>query len=154
LEALFNSAHFDFAGPQTAPEDPVLARLLPTAYTDDDEAAADFRRFTEVSLRDSKAGAAEAVIVTLGEAGLPEVGQEQPSDAALIIDVELPRDAAMLWLRSFTDMRLALATRLEVEEGDEEFWAGLPDEDPRSHAYDIYQWLAYLQETLVDALSR
>lgn len=154
LEALFNSGQFDFAGPQIAPEDPVLARLLPAAYIDDDEAAADFRRFTEVALRDSKASAAETVIATLTEAGLPEVGQEQPSDGALMIDVELPRDAAMRWLKSLADMRLALATRLEVEEGDEDFWATLPAEDPRSHAYDIYQWLAYLQETLVHALSR
>ena len=30
----------------------------------------------------------------------------------------------------------------------------LPEEDPRAHVYDIYQWVGYLQETLVDALTR
>jgi hypothetical protein len=154
LEAMFNSGEFNFTGPQTAPDDPVLARLLPTAYPDDPDAAADFRRFTEVSLRDSKASAAETVISTLAEAGLPAVGDEQPSDAALMFDVELDLPTAMMWLKSFTDMRLALATRLEVQEGDEEFWASLAEDDPRVHAYEIYQWLGYLQETLVEALSR
>ena len=46
----------DFSGPTTEPDDPVLARLFPTAYPDDEEAAGDFRRFTESTLRDGKAG--------------------------------------------------------------------------------------------------
>lgn len=138
----------DFSGPTTAPEDPVLARLFPTAYTDDDEAAGDFRRFTEGQLRDGKAAAAATIIESLETAGLPD----QPEDG-LFIDVELARDDALSWMRSFTDMRLAIGTRLEVEEGDEDFWESLPDEDPRTQVHDIYQWLGYLQETLVDAVS-
>ena len=35
----------------------MLARLFPTAYPDDEEAAAEFRRFTEGALRDGKAAA-------------------------------------------------------------------------------------------------
>ncbi len=66
-----------------------------------------------------------------------------------MIDVELEPPAAETWLRSFTDLRLALATRLEVEEGDEEHWQSLPDDDPRAQAHDIYEWVGYLQETLV-----
>jgi Domain of unknown function (DUF2017) len=146
-------AMFDFTGPHAAPDDPVLARLLPAAYSGDDEAAAEFRRFTEPALRDSKAVSAASVLTALAEAGLPELGQEQGVDASVVIDVELSREVAMLWLKSLTDMRLALATRLGVEEGDDDFWLALPDEDPRRHAHDIYQWLGYLQETLVEALS-
>ena len=48
-------ALLDFSGPTAEPEDPVLARLFPTAYQHDEEAAAEFRRFTEGSLRDGKA---------------------------------------------------------------------------------------------------
>jgi hypothetical protein len=55
-------------------------------------------------------------------------------------------------MKTITDMRLALATRLGIEEGDEELWDELPDDDPRTHVHDIYDWLAYLQETLVRAL--
>ncbi|MGH3369393.1 MAG: DUF2017 domain-containing protein [Nocardioidaceae bacterium] len=140
----------DFTGPTTEPEDPVLARLFPNAYPDDEEAAGEFRRFTEGTLRDGKARNAVLIIDQLEEAGLPAELEED----GLWIDVELTRAQASAWMRSFTDVRLALATRLDVEEGDEAYWRSLPDEDPRSHVHDIYEWVGYLQETLVAALSR
>jgi hypothetical protein len=138
----------DFSGPTTAPEDPVLARLFPTAYPEDEEAAGDFRRFTESALRDGKAGGAAAVIDALEEAGLTS----EPEDG-VFIDVELDPAATMTWMRTFTDMRLAIATRLGVEEGDEEVWAALPDDDPRAQVHDIYDWLGFLQESLVRAVA-
>ncbi|UAL29066.1 DUF2017 domain-containing protein [Nocardioides rotundus] len=142
-------AMLDFSGPTSAPDDPVLARLFPSAYTEDEEAAAEFRRFTEGGLRDGKARAAISIIDTLEEAGLPA----ELTEDGLMIDVELDEGTAQAWLRSFTDIRLALATRLGVEEDDEAFWASLPDDDPRTQAHDIYEWVGYLQETLVLALS-
>ena len=142
-------AMLDFSGPTSEPDDPVLARLFPSAYTEDEEAAAEFRRFTEGGLRDGKARAAISIIDTLEEAGLPA----ELTEDGLMIDVELDEATAQAWLRSFTDIRLALATRLGVEEDDEAFWAGLPDDDPRTQAHDIYEWVGYLQETLVLALS-
>jgi len=144
LEALM-----DFSGPTTAPEDPVLARLFPTAYADDEEAAAEFRRFTEGTLREGKAKAAGTIIDTLEDAGLPDELRED----GLTIDVEMDEPTAQTWMRSFTDIRLALATRLGVEDGDEEYWYSLPDDDPRAQAHDIYEWIGWLQETLVGALS-
>jgi hypothetical protein len=141
-------ALLDFSGPTSAPEDPVLARLFPTAYQHDEEAASEFRRFTEGSLRDGKAAGAAAIIDTLEEAGLPP----ELTEDGLVIDVEMEQGTAEAWLRSFTDLRLALATRLGVEEGDDEVWLALDDDDPRAQAHDIYQWVGYLQETLVDAL--
>jgi hypothetical protein len=142
-------AMLSFDGPTTEPDDPVLARLFPTAYLEDDEAAAEFRRFTEGALRDSKAAGAALVIDTLEEAGLPA---EPAAEQRLVIDVELDQEAALVWLRTFTDLRLALATRLEVEQDDDEYWERLPDDDPRAQAHDIDQWIGALQETLVDAL--
>ena len=70
-----------------------------------------------------------------------------------MIDVELDEPTAETWMRSFTDLRLALATRLEIEEGDEDYWYALPEDDPRSQAHDIYEWVGYLQETLIEALT-
>jgi hypothetical protein len=141
-------AMLSFDGPTAEPDDPVLARLFPTAYAEDPDAAAEFRRFTEGALRDGKAAGAAAVIDTLEEAGLPpELGGER-----VVIDVELDEPTAVLWLKSFTDLRLALATRLEVEQDDEAFWRSLPDDDPRKQAHDIYDWLGALQETLLDAM--
>ena len=144
LEALM-----DFSGPTTAPEDPVLARLFPTAYVEDEEAAAEFRRFTEGTLREGKARAAGTIIDTLEEAGLPDELDED----GLTIDVEMDEATAQTWMRSFTDIRLALATRLGVEDGDEEYWYSLPDDDPRAQAHAIYEWVGWLQETLIGALS-
>ena len=154
-EAAVPSEHADpleamlsFEGPTTEPDDPVLARLFPTAYPENEEAAAEFRRFTEGTLRDGKAAGAATVIDGLEEAGLPaELGEEK-----VVIDIELDENLAQVWLKTFTDLRLALATRLEVAQDDEEFWAELPDDDPRSQAHDIYEWIGALQETLVDAL--
>ncbi len=142
-------AMLDFSGPTDEPEDPVLARLFPTAYPQDPEAAGEFRRFTEGTLRDGKAAAAVAVIDTLEDAGLPP----ELTEDGLVIDVELEDEAAETWLRSFTDIRLALGSRLEVAEGDEDYWETLSDDDPRGQAHDIYLWMGYLQETLVDALA-
>jgi hypothetical protein len=140
-------AMLSFDGPTTEPEDPVLARLFPSAYAEDDEAASEFRRFTEGALRDGKAEGAAFIIDSLEEAGLPpELGEER-----LVIDVELDEPGALTWLKSFTDLRLALATRLEVVEGDEDYWAALPD-DARAQAHDIYEWIGALQETMVNAL--
>ena len=140
----------DFSGPTTEPEDPVLARLFPTAYPEDEEAAGEFRRFTEGTLRDGKARSAVRIIEMLEDAGLPPELEED----GLWIDVELDRSTAHAWMRSFTDIRLALGTRLVVEEGDEGFWESLPDDDPRTQVHDIYDWVGYLQETLVHSLSR
>ena len=137
----------DFTGPTREPEDPVLARLFPTAYPEDEEAAAEFRRYTEADLRNGKAAGAATVIDTLEEAGLPV----EPEDG-LFIDIELDPATALTWMRSFTDMRLAIATRLGIEEGDEDVWYSLPDDDPRAQVHDIYEWVGYLQETLVRAL--
>lgn len=142
-------AMMDFSGPTSEPDDPVLKRLFPTAYPDDDEAASEFRRFTEGTLRNGKAEAAVAIIDGLEEAGLPP----QLTEEGLMIDVELDEETAQMWMRSFNDIRLAIATRLDVEEGDEEFWYSLPDDDPRSQAHDIYEWVGWLQETLVGALT-
>jgi len=142
-------AMMDFSGPTSEPDDPVLQRLFPTAYPKDPEAASEFRRFTEGNLRDGKAAAACMIIDGLEEAGLPP----ELSEDGLMIDVELDEPTAETWMRSFTDIRLALATRLGVENGDEETWYALPDDDPRAQAHDIYEWVGWLQETIVEALT-
>lgn len=143
LEDLLN-----FDGPTTVPDDPVLARLFPTAYPEDPEAAAEFRRYTEIDLRNGKAAGAAALIDTLEDAGLGE----QPEDGTFV-DVELSPAMAITWMRTFTDMRLAIAVRLGIEDGDEEYWHSLPDDDPTAQVHDIYEWVGYLQETLVAAAS-
>ena len=120
------------------PEDPVLARLLPDGYRDDPEAASDFRRFTETSLRSAKVESAQMLLQTLPAGG----GR-----------VKLSQEQAEAWLRSLNDVRLALGVRLGVTDDFDALNDDVAADDPR-HAYvQVYQWLAFLQESLVSALS-
>ncbi|MBO0809022.1 MAG: DUF2017 domain-containing protein, partial [Actinobacteria bacterium] len=124
-------------GPASPPDDPVLARLLPDAYRDDPEAAGDFRRYTEQGLRSEKAEAARQVLGTLPERG----GR-----------VRLSEEQAQVWARSLNDVRLALGVRLGITEDFEDQLAGIGADDPRQPYFRLYDWLTYLQETLVRAL--
>jgi Domain of unknown function (DUF2017) len=124
-------------GPAVPPDDPVLARLLPDAYRDDTEAAGEFRRFTEQELRSGKLAAAQTVLDTL-----PEDGGR----------VELTEEAAQVWLRALNDVRLALGVRLDITEDTAQRSHDLDPADPRAAYLWIYDWLTYLQETLVRAL--
>lgn len=138
------------------PTDPVLLRLFPDAYDEDDESAADFRRFTENSLRETKANAAATVLASLAtaEGARPEAEQDDTDvNQGEKVRIDLDNEQTTAWLRTLTDLRLALGTRLGVDEGDEEHWAALPADDPRRHVHDVYDWLGWVQETLVRALT-
>jgi hypothetical protein len=124
------------------PDDPVIARLFPDAY-EDDESAADFRRFTQTRLVEGKHASAQAVL-----AMLPDDVDED--DVELVLD----RSAALQWLGTLNDVRLALGVRLGVEQDDDAYWDALPDDDPRGTVHEIYQWLGWVQETLVTSLPR
>jgi len=140
LEALLS-----LDGPVTAPDDPVLARLLPDAYRGDDQAASDFRRYTESTLRAEKVDNARTLLSTLGAGGYDSDSEDSG------VEVELQPAQVQAWLRCLTDMRLALATRLGIED-DEDSWDELAEDDPRAVMHDVYGWLGYVQETLVQAL--
>jgi hypothetical protein len=118
------------------PEDPVLARLFPNAYREDAEAAGEFRRYTELGLRDGKREAAQTVLSTL-DRGLETV---------------LSHDEAQTWLRALNDVRLALGTRLDITEEWYDEVAELDPDDPRTPMFAAYDWLTMLQESLVRAV--
>ncbi|MBD0292921.1 MAG: DUF2017 domain-containing protein [Jiangellaceae bacterium] len=134
------------------PTDPVVLRLFPDGYRADDEAAREFRRFTERGLREKKTEAAVTVLASLAAAGLPEPDQVTGSSREKI-RLRLDQDEAAAWLRTLTDLRLALGTRLGVQQGDDEIWDALPDDDPRRQVHHVYEWLGWVQETLVRAIA-
>ncbi len=119
------------------PADPALARLFPDAYLDDVDAAAEFRRFTERSLREAKIAHATTALETLRRSGEK---------------VTLSGEEALAWLGALNDVRLALGTRLGISEEGMAELAELPDDDPRAATFHVYDWLTYLQETLVRAV--
>jgi hypothetical protein len=121
------------------PEDPVLARLLPDAYRDDPDASDEFRRFTESGLRSAKVESANTLLETLPPSG----GK-----------VRLSSNQAEAWLRSLNDVRLALGVRLGVTDDFDGLSEDVEPNDPRYAYVQVYQWLAYIQGSLIAALSR
>jgi len=136
LEKMFNETT---AAPPDAPADPVLARLLPDAYQDDDEAAGEFRKYTESSLREAKKYFAQTLLDTVP----PKGGR-----------VKLTADQARDWLRALNDVRLMFGVRLEVTEDFDEQLASLDQKDPRLAAFEVYGWLGAVQDSLVRAIAR
>jgi len=121
------------------PDDPVLARLLPDAYQEDPEAAGEFRKYTESSLREAKKYFAQTLLDTLPPSG----GR-----------VRLTGDQARDWMRALNDVRLMFGVRLEVTEDFEEQLTALAPDDPKVAAFEVYGWLGAVQESLVRALDR
>jgi hypothetical protein len=143
-----------------SPTDPALARLLPDAYGEEEPgAAAEFRRFTERSLREGKVAAARTIVATLERSG---------------DKVTLSAGEAQAWLGGLNDIRLALGSRLELDNDPEGTEARIMLLGERATAFDpgatdaanedaiaaaselatfqIYDLLTYLQETLVHAV--
>ena len=131
-------AQLGLSSHEELPDDPVLARLLPDGYSDDPEASAEFRRYTEETLRSAKVASAQTVL-----ASLPPGGGE----------VRLSEPECQQWLRALNDVRLALSVRLGITDENDDLMEHLSAEDPRSAYIWVYQWLAYLQDSLIEALS-
>lgn len=117
---------------EATPDDPSLRRLFPPAYDDDADQRA-YRELTGDSLLDGRRDALELLAQT--------ADREQ-----------LSAEEADAWLRALNDLRLVLGTRLDVQE---DTFASEPDlNEPRGHALAVYGYLSWLQEQLVEALSR
>ena len=101
------------------------------------EAAGDFRRYTEPGLRSGKVEAARTVLATL-----PDEGGR----------IRLSAGDAEAWLRALNDVRLALGVLLGITEDYERELADVTGTDPRSAYLQVYDWLTFLQETLVRSL--
>ena len=68
-------------------------------------------------------------------------------------EVRLSEPDCQQWLRALNDVRLALSVRLGITDENQELSERLLPEDPRSAYVWVYQWLAYLQDSLIEALS-
>lgn len=133
------------SGNAQTPEDPVLVRLLPDFQRadqgglDDADATANangaLRSLHEPEIIDAKIAAGSVVLETV------------PSDGGKLILTPQQADA---WLAAINDVRLAMGTNLGID-------AHTPDEvepdDPRAPHLDVYHWLTWMQDSLVQALT-
>ena len=149
------------------PDDPALARLLPDAHKDDPQASAEFRRYTESGLRARKRQGLELALRTLDRGTLLRLNDAE----------------AGAWLIALTDVRLVLAERIGLRTDDdhavlEQVVAQLAEAEPPARSggsgsaedddeddegfaagerlamtLALYDFLAWLQETLVEAMA-
>ena len=110
---------------------PIMRRLHPAAYHDDDEHDAEYQRLMSDELRASRAS------------GINEMREALKGE-------DLTESQVYSLMRSCNSMRLVIGTQLNVSEDEE---PDLPDEHPMAPFYDVYEYLGYLIECAVRALS-
>ena len=126
--------------PIDQPEDPVLRRLLPNGYADP-ESAAEFRKYTEGSLRMVK----QKHLLYLREQLVFPVDHELPKADIAVTD-------PTQWLIAINDLRIALAVRLDIGQDGFEKYELMKDSDPQKHLHAVYYWLGAIQESLISHL--
>lgn len=123
------------------PTDPAVARMLPVA-SDDPEVADEYRRYTDLSLRQAK------------RANLTLAAMDFQAGT-----VTLTTDHARAWAAALNDVRLTLGTRLNINHAeDAERIAEYRDWDSVETTEDymglIYNFLTWIQDSLMEALTQ
>jgi hypothetical protein len=123
---------FEVRIPTDERDDPVMKRLYPSAYLDDESAAAEFDTAVRDDLTRERLDAVE--------------GFERTLDAKTLTEEELAG-----WLAVMNDARLVLGVRLSVSE--ETVPSDFQGNETAMASYALYAFLSYLVEEIVDALS-
>jgi hypothetical protein len=116
------------------------SRLVPPAYRDDDEAQAEYARLTTGDLLDGKRQAIRSFLASVERGVLKRNAWR----------VRLSAEETQDWLAVMNDARLTLGTRLQVTEGSYE--RDLDPDDPDSAAHQVFRYLGYLEEWLVETV--
>jgi Domain of unknown function (DUF2017) len=111
-------------------EESGIRRLFPNAYPGRDDLEADYQEMVHDELLRERLAAIDRVEDTIV---LPSLDEEQLGT----------------WLRTFNDLRLVLGTRLDVSED----MGPIDPEDPEAPALAAYEYLGWLLECTVEALT-
>lgn len=115
------------------PSDPALLRLLPDSDSENPEASAEFRRYTENDIREGKIANLRTILFTLSRTSPVIIG----------------RDEAHAWMIGLNDVRLVITSRLGIvtEEDMQELYDS-EDEigDDQAALLSIYDFLSWAQE--------
>ena len=128
-----------------ASRDPALERLLPTGHRGDPETAAEFRRLTEEDLRTHKSACLDTAMALIRGARGDKVRVAPEQSQAMLVAIN--------------DVRLLLGERLGLRTDDDAalldaYLASAGDDDPAAYAVAVYDFLGWLQESLVQAMLR
>lgn len=113
--------------------DSVISRLFPDAYDEPDDARA-FNELVGGELSETKRAALATARDTLSENR-----------------ASWSREEAEAWLTLLTDLRLAIGTRLDVDE--ETMASDLDPDSPDAAALSVLHWLGWVQESVLAAMT-
>ena len=116
--------------------DAVKQRLFPAAYKDEEDAE-EFRSLVGDDLHAVKVESLRMVTERLGKSG-PLLSS-------------IPEDETTAWLTLITDLRLAIGTRMGVDETKME--TELDEDDPEAPAMSVLHWLGWVQESMLRAMT-
>ena len=117
---------------EVAPDDPSLARLHPTAYSDDPERDLAYQILAGDELRTNRRATISAVRSSLEK-------------------TELSEDELWGWLQALNALRLVVGTRLGMDD-DESDRPPLSRSDPDAALWDVYDFSTQIQYFVVSAL--
>lgn len=122
--------------------DPAVARLTPSPYPDDADAAVEFRSGTQGDLLDRRD--ADAATVETAVAAIDDEFANMSEEATFTArELRIPAVDVDAWLRTLTAIRLVIATRLEIDREE--------DHHPEDARFGVYDWLGYRLELLIEA---
>lgn len=124
--------------------DAVLRRLFPRAYLDptEEESEEEWQRLAHSDLVDARREALDVL----------ERSIAQGRSHRRRVEISLSEEEAEAWLSVLNDARLALGTRLDVTEDLDP--SSFDHDDPAAAPLALYWWLGYLEESLVETLTR
>ena len=114
--------------------DPKMVRLFPPAYTDDDDASAEFSRLMRDELVTSRLAAIDRADEFLADEQRTTVTSDELDAFAM----------------SLNGVRLVLGTLLDVGEDDDS--DDVSADDPRAAQFGLYNFLSWLVDSAVSAL--
>ena len=136
-------------GPLMWSDDPVRSRLYPRAYLDPTEEDAEntWQQIVHPSLVRGKMDHHDKMIASLDRVA-PAPGRYLYGipDA---LEIELSDDEAESWMSAIQDARIFLGFSLNIDEDNPE----VRHDDPRAPGFAIYDYLSFLQDDLVTALT-
>jgi hypothetical protein len=123
--------------------DPARTRLFPRAYLDptEEEAELEWEAIVHPGLLRDRLDALGLFVASLEE------GEPRRRDR---VRLELDEETARAWLGILNDVRLAIGVRLGITEEMSE--SPRDPSDPRAAGLAAYDWLTYLQASLIDEL--
>lgn len=122
-------------------DDPVMARLYPAAYADEQDAA-EFRRLASVDIAAERIRSMTRMVADLESALPSEAGGDE-------VELELDAAGADAWLRSLGEVRLVLHVRTSQE--TDELHPDVTADDLEQFR-DVADWVLFVQSTLLESL--